>query len=584
MTKDFDIEDSLNSKEDSNKEIKENKEKKSSNKKIYNEKLKNFIEKLKVPVLKKYKFIESISILPPESIKFFLESEEVPKESANHLHLCFIVPDENIKEINEMKEYLIKKIQESKEKIWINIKTPEEIWGTALDGQYNLVSAIAMSFPLYDEGFLGSLRVAEIHKSLVLSKFKEYVVSYVIAGSLVRGDTTKTSDVDVFIIINDTDVKRMSPLELKERLRNIIFQYISEATSLAGVDPNILNVQPYLLTEFWEAVKDANPVMFTFIRDGVPLYDKGTFMPWKALLKMGKLKPSPEAIDMFMSAGDQTVKRVKRTLLDIVIHEMYWGILTPSQAILMLYGLPPPTPKQVVSEMKRVFVGKEKMLEAKYVRKNQGLVVFSLYTLGILIAVLSAKLFKSIIPILKGPVSPLVMELPPYRIPTAWGVIIHMWERSSLFLKKAGTVIFAGVIVIWFLASFPLSVEYAGEASLVGQLGKFLAPVFKPAGFPFWQAAVALFFGIIAKEIVVGTFGTLFGGEGKLAAVIPVYFSQLSAYSFMVMSLLYIPCIASIGVIYRETNSWKWTVFSVFYSIFTGYLSAVLIYQIGSLI
>ena len=95
---------------------------------------------------------------------------------------------------------------------------------------------------------------------------------------------------------------------------------------------------------------------------------------------------------------------------------------------------------------------------------------------------------------------------------------------------------------------------------------------------------MALFFGIIPKEIVVVTFVTLFGGEGKLAAVIPVYFSQLSAYSFMVMSLLYIPCIASIGVIYRETNSWKWTVFSVFYSIFTGYLSAVLIYQIGSLI
>ncbi len=214
--------------------------------------------------------------------------------------------------------------------------------------------------------------------------------------------------------------------------------------------------------------------------------------------------------------------------------------------------------------------------------KNQGLVVFSLYTLGILVAVLSAKLFKWTIPILKGPVSPLVMELPPYRIPSALGVIIHMWERSSLFLKKAGTIIFAGVIVIWFLASFPLSAEYAGEASLAGQLGKFIAPIFRPAGFPFWQAAVALFFGIIAKEIVVGTFGTLFGGEGKLAAVIPVYFSQLSAYSFMVMSLLYIPCIASIGVIYRETNSWKWTAFSVFYSVLAGYLTAVLIYQIGS--
>src|SRR3989339_601683 len=164
-------------------------------------------------------------------------------------------------------------------------------------------------------------------KKIFLKKFEKYVVSYVIAGSLVRGDVTKESDVDVFIVINDTDVKRMPRLELKERLRSIIFQYISEATALAGLKKNFLNVQPYLLTEFWESVKDANPVMFTCIRDGVPLYDRGTFMPWKALLKMGKLKPSPEAIDMFMSMGDKTVKRAKKALLEIVVHDIYWSII-----------------------------------------------------------------------------------------------------------------------------------------------------------------------------------------------------------------------------------------------------------------
>ena len=90
-------------------------------------------------------------------------------------------------------------------------------------------------------------------------------------------------------------------------------------------------------------------------------------MPWKALLRMGKLKPSPEAIDMFMSMGDKTVKRVKSALLDVVINEIYWGITTPSQALLMLYCLSPPTPKHVVTEMKRIFVDKEKMLEKKYI-------------------------------------------------------------------------------------------------------------------------------------------------------------------------------------------------------------------------
>jgi len=219
-----------------------------------------------------------------------------------------------------------------------------------------------------------------------------------------------------------------------------------------------------------------------------------------------------------------------------------------------------------------------------FFKKNQGLIVFSLYALGILIAILSAKLFKSTIPKLKGPVSPLVMELPPYRLPSLKVVSIHTWERGREFLKKAGTIIFAGVIVIWLLASIPQSAEYASEATLIGRLGKFFAPLLKPAGFPFWQAAVALFFGIIAKEVVVGTFGTLFGGEENLPMALSKMFTPLSAYSFMVMSLLYIPCIASIGVIFRETNSWRWTAFAVIYSLIVGWGVAVLIYQIGSLL
>jgi predicted nucleotidyltransferase len=226
-----------------------------------------------------------------------------------------------------------------------------------------------MSFPLYDNrGLLEGLRVASIHKSLVLQKFEKYVVSYVIAGSMVRSENTKTSDVDVFVIINDTDVKRMPRLELKERLRSIIFQYIAEANALAGVKKNILNVQIYLLTDFWEAVKDAHPIMFTFIRDGIPLYDRGTFLPWKALLKMGKLKPSPEALDMFMSIGDKGVKRAKAAMLDILIHDIFQSVNLPSQGLLMLYGLPPPTIQETVKEMKRIFVDKEKMLELKYIK------------------------------------------------------------------------------------------------------------------------------------------------------------------------------------------------------------------------
>ena len=339
------------------------------------EKTKKEFEKLKNFIVKKYPFIEAIGILPPQSIKKFIDEEEVPKETEKYVHLYVIVPEDKFKEIPKIKQEIVKQLGNSKEKIWLQIKTPVDIWEICLDSKFELASAIAMSFPLYDKGFLGALRVAEIHKSLVLQKFEKYIVSYVIGGSLVRGEAIKTSDIDVFIIINDTDVKRMPRLELKERLRTIIYQYIAEASALAGVK-NKLSPQIYLLTDFWESVKDANPVMFTFIRDGIPLYDRGTFMPWKRLLQMGKLKPSPEAIDMFMSAGDKTIKRAKRALLDILIMDLYWGIITPSQALLMLYGLPPPTPRQTVKEMKKIFVDKEKMLEKKYVNVLEKIVEY----------------------------------------------------------------------------------------------------------------------------------------------------------------------------------------------------------------
>ena len=336
------------------------------------DKIKKELEKLKTFVVKKYPFIEAISILPPQSIKEFIEEEtdNLTKEQTDKLlkkvHLNIIVPDEKDKKIPEIKKEIVAQIEKSKEDIWIHLKTPSEVWEICMDQKFELYSAMAMSYPLHDKGILGAMRVAEIHKSLVLQKFEKYVVSYVLGGSLIRGEATKDSDVDVFVIINDTDVKRMPRLELKERLRSIIYQYVGEASALAGVH-NKLEPQIYLLTDFWEAVKDAHPVMFTFIRDGVPIYDRGTFMPWKALLKMGKLKPSPEAIDMFMSMGDGIIPRSKRTLLSEIFVNIFWGVTTPAQALLMLNGCPPPNAKkELVRDFKKEFLD-TKMIEKKYV-------------------------------------------------------------------------------------------------------------------------------------------------------------------------------------------------------------------------
>ena len=331
------------------------------------EKVRKELDSLKKFIITKHKFVKSIGIIPPQASEIFDEENELSDEEKKNkpMHLIVILPDDKEKEFNQVKAEIIKKIAETKQKIWLNLFLEKDIWEICMDSKYNIIEAIGMSFPLYDKGLLGSLRVAQIHKSLVLRKFEKYVYSYVIWGSLVRGEAIKTSDVDVAVIIDDTDVKRMPRLELKEKLRNIIYSYIMQASELSGVK-NPLNVQVYLLTEFWDGVKDANPIFYTFLRDGLPLYDRGGFLPWKLLLKMGKIKPSPESIDMFMSMGDKTQEIVKRKLLDIVMSDIYWSVITPSQGILMLYGLPPQGVKETVREIKNIFVTKEKMLEKKY--------------------------------------------------------------------------------------------------------------------------------------------------------------------------------------------------------------------------
>ncbi len=325
------------------------------------DKTKKDLDKLKGFILKKFPFTQALSILPAQAVPGFVKEKEIPVEAEKLLQLYMVVPEKNFKEIPKIKKEVIDEIEKSKQKIWLQVKTPVDIFGNCLDSRFELTDAIGLSYPIYDDGFLGALRVAGIHKSLVLQRFEKYVVSYVIAGSLVRGEAKETSDVDVFIVINDTDVKRMPRLELKERLRGQIYQMVAEATSLAGVK-NKLEPQIYLLTDFWESVKDAHPVIFTFIRDGIPLYDRGTFMPWKALLQMGKLKPSPEAIDVFMKTADKTNKMVERRLLDAMI-DVYYGVLTPSQALIMLNGSPAPTHKETPRIMEEIFVKKEKMLK-----------------------------------------------------------------------------------------------------------------------------------------------------------------------------------------------------------------------------
>jgi len=214
------------------------------------------------------------------------------------------------------------------------------------------------------------------------------------------------------------------------------------------------------------------------------------------------------------------------------------------------------------------------LFAAAFFTAYQGLVIFSMYAIGIILAILLAWLFRR--RLVPGESGHFVMELPPYRLPTISGVIAHMWERGRVFLVRAGTVIFGIVVFIWLLDYF----------NILEPIGRVIAPVFSPAGFGQWQTAITLIFGILAKEVVVGTFGTLFAvEEGALGATIAAQlgWTPLVAFAFMAMSLIYVPCMATIATIKRETNSWKWTGFVIGYTLVLGWIVATLIYQIGSL-
>ena len=326
------------------------------------EQLKIKLDKFKKRVLKEFnEYIIGITLLPPK---------EDNKEAINVLVL---VDDSDSKKMSkfELKDKLSNIIHKFAEEIDKNLNVEtlilSELKENCFDGKYEILQLIAMSAPVYDpKEMLAAIKIAEVHKSMVLKKFEKYIMSYVAAGSLFRGDK-KANDIDVFIIVDDTDVKRMSRYELKERLRYIIIEQGYQAKELTGVNKDF-HVQTYILTDFWDSVKDANPVIFTFLRDGVPLFDRGVFMPWRLLLQMGRIKPSPEAIDMQMDIGAKLLDRVKGKLLSVVAEDIYYAALNPAQAALMLYGVNPPTPLETIELMREILVNKEKLIEEKHVK------------------------------------------------------------------------------------------------------------------------------------------------------------------------------------------------------------------------
>ncbi len=272
------------------------------------------------------------------------------------------------------------------------------------------------------------------------------------------------------------------------------------------------------------------------------------------------------------------------------------------------------------------------LLAGTFFKESAGVVLFSLYLLGMLIAVFTARVLKGTL--FKGEDVPFVMELPPYRIPTVRSVLYHMWSRAKQYLHKMGTIILLASIVIWFLGYFPRSGHHEqalhsrialieadatiGEArkeavldslwhqehmvhqenSYIGRIGKAIESVMKPMGFD-WKMSVSLLSGLAAKEVVVSTLGVIYTGspeDDETATAIlseriqadtqsdgSPSFTPLISYAFMAFVLIYFPCIATVVAIGRESGSWRWSLFSILYSCVLAWVVAMLIYQLGSL-
>lgn len=218
-------------------------------------------------------------------------------------------------------------------------------------------------------------------------------------------------------------------------------------------------------------------------------------------------------------------------------------------------------------------------LVAIFFRGNTAaLVMLSLIVLSLALVVLMGLSLRRFV--LPGEHPAFIMELPPYHKPTIRGLAIHTWERVGVFVKRAGTIIILISVVIWALSSFPSGVELSD--TYVGQLGKLFEPLGNLMGFD-WRLMVALIFGFAAKELTISTLAILygFGEEVPLKTALATAWTPLIAYTFLVVQMIYVPCLASVAIMKRETNSWKWTMFSVAYTLILAFIAGVIVYNVG---
>ena len=218
--------------------------------------------------------------------------------------------------------------------------------------------------------------------------------------------------------------------------------------------------------------------------------------------------------------------------------------------------------------------------------EHGALVMMALYVTGMVVAILVGLLLKGTI--FKGNPIPFVMELPAYRLPSAQNVLRHMWEKAKDFVVKAFTIIFVATIIVWVLQNFSthLSIVTDSSDSILAAIGQVIAPVFAPLGFGDWRATTALITGLMAKETVVSTLAVLMnvGEPAMLVPVLSQLFTPLAAVSFLVFTLLYMPCVAAMAAVRRELGSLRGAAAAMAFQTSVAWVAAFLVYQVGMLL
>lgn len=218
------------------------------------------------------------------------------------------------------------------------------------------------------------------------------------------------------------------------------------------------------------------------------------------------------------------------------------------------------------------------LMASLFFEKHKAIVILSMYVIGTIVALVTAKLLS--LSIFKNSANEFVLEIPPYRLPSGKNVYRHTKLMITDFIEKAGKFILLGTVVLWFLQYLgPSGVAKTNDSSFLAYLGNFMAPIFKPLGFGNWEASSSLIVGFLAKELILSSMMVIYGGEALVATA----FTGLSAFSFMVFSLLYLPCLATVGTIHQETKSIRFTLLSLLFNFGVAFIVSLLVYQVGSI-